>query len=308
MLRIAILAISLLAGGAAAWLAYSLIGSEEPPAAQEIAETVPTTAVLVAAAPVGRGDQLGPTNLQWRPWPEGAVGDGMILRENQPEAIDTYTGWVSRTPLLMGEPIRAERLAEGDGGLMSLMLTPGTRAVAVRISAESGAGGFIMPDDRVDILHTTVRDADGDGTSEPVSSTIISNVRVLAVDQVVEQGDSGARVAETATLQLTPDQVELLSSARNAGQVSLSLRPISDSGETASEGAASGKSRLSLSDAVPPEDRPAIGRQSAPPQTEQAEGPPDEEEAERPRRLLDVRIIGSGQVETIQVPDDDDGR
>lgn len=294
MLRIVIMVVALAAGGGAAWLAYSMIGEDGDPVAVERPDAIPTQEVLVAAAPTARGDELGPANLAWTAWPDSALGEGMILRADQPDALETHTGWIARSPLLSGEPLRIERLAEGRGGLMSLMVTPGMRAAALRVSAESGAGGFIMPNDRVDIIHTVTRDVDHDGDEEPVSTTIIRNVRVLAVDQIAEDGEAGAAVvAETATLELTLEQVELLTTASNSGRLSLALRSIADFGETEFGDIAYLEPHSgSAADRIPhPSDEQAAMAHT--------EGPDDlEAGSTKPVRIT---IIRSGQVETVQI-------
>lgn len=270
MIRIVILTVALLAGGGAAWLVYGAVsgGSADGPVAAAPAE-IATTAVLVAAAPINRGETLGPGNLEWQDWPEAVVSDGAIRRDTQPDAVEAYTDWTSRAGFLPGEPIRPERLVDGSGGLMSVLLSPGKRAVAMPISAESGAGGFVMPDDHVDLVHTVVVD------SEPISRTIISNVRVLAVDQMSETAEDGAaKVASTATLELTPEQVEALSNARNSGRLSLALRSVADFDEVVVEEVVA---------MVPEPPAPATD---------------DGEARQSPAR---IRIIGSGNVETLEV-------
>ena len=92
--------------------------------------------------------------------------------------------------------------------LLSNKITPGKRAAAVKISAENTAGGFILPGDRVDVIHTIMKPG---ATGQPainVSEIIISNVRVLAIDQTAVHTPEGAAIGKTATLELTPDDAE----------------------------------------------------------------------------------------------------
>ena len=288
MIRIVILIFALVAGGGAAWLAYSQLTAEDAAPVAEAPEPIPTRALLVASQAIIRGEKLGPGNLEWQDWPQAAVGEGVVVREQKPEAIEEYTGWTSRATFLPGEPIRPERLAEGHGGMMSVMLSQGMRAVAIPVSAESGAGGFVMPDDRVDLVHTIVRDADGDGVEEPVSRTIISNVRVLAVDQMAQtvEGEEGkAKVASTVTIELTPQQVEALSNARNSGQLSLALRSVADFDEQPTDDVAY------LEPRAPPQEVTADRIEAEP-------APPPEPEEQEP---ASIRIIGSGEIQTILV-------
>ena len=111
----------------------------------------------------------------------------------------------------------------------------GKRAVAVRISASSTAGGFVLPGDRVDIVKTFTQASGNDSPGENVSTTILTNVKVLAIDQTIgqENGESVV-VGKTATLELDPAQVELITSAEASGTLSLSLRSITDTDEVIS--------------------------------------------------------------------------
>ena len=282
MIRAAILTVALLAGGGAAWAAYTALTNTAGGPVAEAPEQIATAAVLAAAQPITRGEQLGPANLEWQDWPQAVVSDAAIRRETRPDAIDVYTGWTSRTDFLPGEPIRPEHLVEGSGGLMSVMLEPGMRAVSLPVSAETGAGGFVMPDDRVDLVHTVVTDTDGDGTAEPLSRTIIRNVRVLAVDQMSEQAEDGAaKVASTVTIELTPEQVEALSNARSSGGLSIALRSVADFDEVELENVTS-----------------LVSEQPKPAAAAAEDGGAEETAATVPAT---IRIIGSGNSETLEV-------
>jgi pilus assembly protein CpaB len=144
--------------------------------------------------------------------------------------------------------LRREHLARGDGGFLSLVLQPGTRAIGVKITDEKTAGGFILPNDRVDVLHTVIRDFDGDGTATGSTRTILTNVRVLAIGQTsfdteklaadttelsseIAPADNGTTLTgQTATLEVTTEQAEALLSAAASGQLSLALRASEDFG------------------------------------------------------------------------------
>lgn len=232
MLRLLIFAVALAAGGAAAWLALS-IEQEDTTIVAAPAPTVPTVEVLVATVALARGTRLTPEQLAWRRWPEEAVVEGFLRREERPDALQSFEDWIVRVPIWEGEPVRLDRLSEGTSGVMALILDPGMRAMALRVAAESSAGGFILPNDRIDLIHTIQTDADGDGDEEPISRTIIRNVKVLAVDQLADDADDrGAVVGDTVTIALTPEQVEFVEMARNSGRVSLSLRSVADYGDT----------------------------------------------------------------------------
>jgi pilus assembly protein CpaB len=232
--RIVVLAIALGAGGVALYLASS---SDAPPPPQ-VAE-VPTTDVLVAKADIALGQAIGPNEMQWQSWPSSAASANVISRNSQPEALTQLTGAIARSPFIAGEPIREPKLVRANGaGFMAAVLPSGMRAVSTEISPETGAGGFILPNDRVDVL-LSKRDKGPESGGEGVTSEIIlSNIRVLAIDQAPKEKDGqNTVVGKTATLELKPEQAELLARARQSGTLSLALRALADANapETPSE-------------------------------------------------------------------------
>lgn len=222
--RIAVLAIAIVAGGTAAML----VGGDEPPPPRVVEKQAPMSEVLVANSDINMGQVIEPGLLAWRPWPESGA-QGFITRSAQPEAIEELKGAIARQPFVAGEPLRMQKIVKADGsGFMSAILPPGMRAVATEISAETGAGGFILPNDRVDVILT--RKDDGGGDERYSSRTILTNVRVLAIDQrVSEQDGEKVVVGRTATLELMPRQTEVLALARQLGTLSLALRALVDS-------------------------------------------------------------------------------
>ena len=232
MFRILVLVGALAAGGVAAWLSFGLQPNAAP--APTIAVAEPTTEeVLVAAADLKQGAALTAQELRWQKWPADAVGPGYISRSAKPEAVEEFTGSVVRQAIFDGEPIREAKLS-GSAGYLAAMLQPGKRAVAVRVSAESSAGGFVLPNDHVDVLHT----GGGDGGR---SLTILTNIRVLAIDQNAvdsgpgnTEGDPAAgntALGKTATLELDPGQAEVIAGAQTTGSLSLALRATADNEE-----------------------------------------------------------------------------
>src|SRR5690242_19558339 len=138
---------------------------------------------------------------------------------------------IVRTPFVAGEPIREAKLVNSKGsGFMAAILPSGMRAISTEISAETGAGGFILPNDRVDVI-LTKREKAGEksGTDVVNSEIILSNVRVLAIDQAPKEKEGqNALVGKTVTLELKPDQAETLTRARQSGTLALALRSIAD--------------------------------------------------------------------------------
>ncbi len=226
VLRLMIFLLAAGAAGGAAWL--SMQGEPQPPAQLAVApEKVPTSEVLVAAGNITSGSVLAPENVRWEPWPKPNVNETFITRDKRPDAVSELGGTFVNTPFVAGEPIREARLAATNVNLLSNKLAPGKRAVAVKVTAESTAGGFILPGDRVDVIRTATRNgADGDPRSE--SQIIITNARVLAVDQTASQAAEGTVLGKTATLELTPREAEEIVSAEASGMLSLALRALAD--------------------------------------------------------------------------------
>jgi pilus assembly protein CpaB len=233
--RILVLGVALAAGGAAAFL----VGSDEEKKPEVVAapvEKFPTTDVLIAKSDIGMGTAISGQDLQWQAWPAATTGDSYITKKDKPNAIDELNGAITRAPFTAGEPIREAKLirANGAAGYMAAILPSGMRAVSTEISPETGAGGFILPNDRVDvILSKRPKDNDRGANASPTSETILTNVKVLAIDQTVEE-KNGQRVVvgKTATLEIAPRQAETLTQARQLGTLSLALRSLLDASKT----------------------------------------------------------------------------
>src|SRR5713226_609158 len=228
--RIVVLTIALSAGGVAAYLAR---GSDTKPALPvEPVVQLQTVDVLVAKADIGLGQSVTPDNLQWQTWPAATASNSFIRRGERPEAVKEIAGAIARSPFLVGEPIREQKLVKANGsGFMAAILPAGMRAVSTEISPETGAGGFILPNDRVDvILSKRDKNPDKSGSADIVNSEIIlANVRVLAIDQAPKEKDGqNVVVGKTVTLELKPEQAETLARARQTGTLALALRSIAD--------------------------------------------------------------------------------
>ena len=225
--QILVLAIALGAAG----LAVLLVGRSEPPPVEAPAP-MPTATVLVAKTDIALGQSLGPDQLDWVAWPVESARGEVIRQGERPNALTELTGAIARASFVAGEPIRDAKIIKSNGsGFLAAILPGGMRAVAVEISPETGAGGFILPNDRVDVIFTRrQRDSDRrDTPEEPPSETILNNVRVLAIDQSIEE-KNGQRVVigKTATLEVTALEGERLTQARQNGTLSLALRSLAD--------------------------------------------------------------------------------
>src|ERR1700716_1655709 len=227
--RIVVLTIALNAGGVAAYLAS---GSDNKSLQTEPVVQLRTADVLVARSDIGLGQSVAPEDLQWQTWPDATTSNSFIRRNERPDATTQIVGSIARAPFIAGEPIREPKLVKANGsGFMAAILPTGMRAISTEISPETGAGGFILPNDRVDvILSKREKNPDRAGTPDIVNSEIIlANVRVLAIDQAPKEKDGqNAVVGKTVTLELKPEQAETLSRARQSGTLTLALRSIAD--------------------------------------------------------------------------------
>ena len=227
--RIVVLTIAIGAGGIAAYLAS---GSDNKPAApaQPVAQ-LQTVDILVAKSDIGLGQSVKAEDLQWQTWPAGGASSNFISRASKADAVKEITGSIARTPFIAGEPIREQKLVRADGsGFMAAILPAGFRAISTEISPETGAGGFILPNDRVDVIMTKrEKNPDRAGPDVANAEIILTNIRVLAIDQAPKEKEgSNALVGKTVTLELKPEQAETLARSRQSGTLSLALRSIAD--------------------------------------------------------------------------------
>jgi pilus assembly protein CpaB len=230
--RLVVLGVALAAGGVAALLA----GRSDPPPAPVVAAPpvaqIDTVEILVARVDIGMGHVLAAEEIQWQVWPTAAASPNFIRKSDRPNAIEQITGSIARTPVVTGEPIREAKLIKASGsGFMAAILPSGMRAISTEISPETGAGGFILPNDHVDVILSR-RDKDAEkqsGVDVHTAETILTNIRVLAIDQTVEE-KNGQRVVvgKTATLELSPTQSEQLAVSRQLGSLTLALRSLID--------------------------------------------------------------------------------
>ena len=230
--RIILLVVALLAGGLAAFLAM------RGTAPQQVVVEGPTQVieekkarVLVAKAPIGVGQRITEDTIEWQDWPEFAVRPEYISEAVLPDAPTKMLDAVARFEFFPGEPIIDKKLVHSDQGYLSAVLTKGMRGVSVPVSADAAAGGFVLPNDRVDVVLSR----------GGVSQTILSNVKVLAIGtRLGETGTTGVKAnpedpkadvfqgGTIATLELTPAQGEVIINASKVGALSVVLRSIAD--------------------------------------------------------------------------------
>jgi pilus assembly protein CpaB len=264
----------LVAAVAAIGLAFVVRGAFAPKAPPPVAVTAPApppgkpmAQVLTARRDLPIGTRLATTDMGWTAWPVEALNPAFVTDGAAPIAagaeptggakvvksasdvaaqviggggpMSQFEGAIVREPMLTGEPIIQRKVVRGgEGGYLSVVLTPGRRAVAVPINVESGAGGFILPGDRVDVLQSrevnspsAAMTAIAAPKNSFVADTVLSNVRVLAIDQNIEAPKAAkSLVGATATLEVTPADAEMLMRAKSQGTLILSLRAYTDTG------------------------------------------------------------------------------
>ena len=228
--RLVVLGVALAAGGVAALLAS---GHHDAPPPAAPPPPLATVDVLVAKNDLERGHVIADGDVDWQTWPAASANPTFVKKTERPDAVHQFNSAIVRIPVASGEPIRDPAVVFAKGsGFLAAVLPKGMRAAAMEVSAENAAGGFILPDDHVDVVLTRHEKTQGAGGSSDrvVTDTIMHNIRVLAIDQAVEE-KAGQKVVvgKTATLELTPDQAETLQLARQQGTLTLALRSLIDS-------------------------------------------------------------------------------
>ncbi|MBR9651689.1 Flp pilus assembly protein CpaB [Thalassovita aquimarina] len=228
MLRSLIIVFALVCGGTAAILVKTVAPAGISSANAEGA--TPLVEILVAAGEVTEGTETKTENLTWAKWPETALSESYLVRTGTKGELKQYAGMIMRHTYGPGQPIRKESLSDSREGYLSALLTSGMRAVAIEVSAAQTAGGFILPNNRVDILLTTECNFGIACKHAMKTETILQNVRVLAIDQSGSQpnADSTVIIGKTATLELTPEDAETIVAAEASGSISLLLRSVDD--------------------------------------------------------------------------------
>lgn len=231
--RLIILSVAVAAAGGAGYVAKNMVA---PPPRIVVdsgpqAPAVSLQDVLVLSGDVAMGNALQ-NSIAWQSWPADGINPNFITKATAPDALEKLKGSIARVPMYAGEPVRRSKLIGEGQSFMSSILPSGMRAVATTISADTSAGGFILPNDFVDVIMTRRADANtGAGFS---TETILKNIRVLAIDQTIQEDEEGkkTRVGQTATLELTPKQAEIITVAQQmADRLTLALRAITDTQE-----------------------------------------------------------------------------
>jgi pilus assembly protein CpaB len=236
-LQVIVLGVSVVAFGGAYFVFNNYLGSQRKPQFIVEAPKMQTEKVLVAVQDIPMGSVLSDTMVVWQDWPKDSVSEQMFSKSIDPDLVADLKDTMSRDSFLRGEPLRRDKLVKaGQGGYMAAILPSGMRAVAIKIenSGDTSAGGFILPNDRVDVVRV-FRDEEATrakGSEVLAHQTVLSNVRVLAIGQnVQEENGKKVVVGGNATLELDPKQSEIVLYAQNTpgSHLNLVLRSLVDS-------------------------------------------------------------------------------
>ncbi|MEW6123210.1 MAG: Flp pilus assembly protein CpaB [Pseudomonadota bacterium] len=204
--------------------------------------------ILVAERPLAVGMRVAAADMRWQSVARDAVPAGALRKSDAPDAVQRFAGATVRQPMAKGDPIFAARLAQGSGGYLASTLVPGMRALAVNLdpSGARSVGGFIFPDDRVDVIVAKAEPARFGQRIDVDAKTLLTGVRVLAIGQQLSDGGGQKTLGgETATLEVTPQQAQELVEAMRLGSTNiwLSLRPVNEPVDAARQAAAFAASR-----------------------------------------------------------------
>jgi pilus assembly protein CpaB len=234
--RILFLLVAVIASGTTVVVGRMWLQSQRP--VTVVAEKSPEAKlpmVLVAKGNIPAGFFLRPENLKWEPWPEHGIAPSYVVDSKR--KLEDYVGAVVRVGLNDGEPVTDTRVVRpGERGFLAAVLTSGYRAITVNVTPSSGLAGLVFPGDRIDLVASFKvefegKEAGGNHAARFASETVETNLRVLAVDQRVDDQNKDIVVAKTATLEVTPKQAEVIALVAELGKFSLSLRSMAQEDE-----------------------------------------------------------------------------
>lgn len=227
--RVLLVVVALGIAGLTAFLVRNYLSNKEAQLAQsgEPEAKVSSVEVLVADRDLAAGTVVQPDAFRWQGWPGEDLHASYVARSSgfDPKEL---TGAVVKRAIAAGEPVGPTRFVKpSEAGFLASALTPGMRAVSIKLTPVSGAAGFVQPGNFVDLLLTRDLGTEGEGgPRRVVAETVLEKVRVLAIDQNVNDIEQVAKVGDTATLEVTPRQAELVVAAIDLGKLSLALRSL----------------------------------------------------------------------------------
>ncbi|MSP81448.1 MAG: Flp pilus assembly protein CpaB [Alphaproteobacteria bacterium] len=227
---IVLIVVALAISGLTVYLVRQLIQSSTDD--QVVAQMpVSETRILVALQDMPAGTIVKAEDLEWRAWPPDGMNPEYVVQSGEGGDFGDFPGSAVRRGIAVGEPVTATKVFKRtEAGFLAGALSPGMRAVSVSVNDVSGASGFILPGDRIDVILTqrlTEFDPQAESSIERnVAQTILEDIRVLAVDQTINDVDETAKKAETVTLEVTASQAETVSLAAEMGKITISLRSL----------------------------------------------------------------------------------
>lgn len=258
--RYIVLLVALVAAIGLAVLVRGMVSRDEAPVqtAEAAPPPTPMARVLVAKRDLPVGSRLGAADIGWQPWPIDGLNPAFITDGSAPAvpaetamekaaegaaaamealtgsaALDSMVGAIVKEEILVGEPIQNRKLVRGgEGGYLAVVLGPGMRAMGIPVTVESGAGGFILPGDRVDVIQSREIPSEDGGMPRRITGPVVRNVQVLAIDQATAASEeSNALIGAVATLEVSPEAADALTEAMALGQMQLALRSFADLGQ-----------------------------------------------------------------------------
>lgn len=231
--QLIVLVAAAIAAVAALFIIRGMTGAQRAAPQAEAGQPIAGEQVLVAARDIPQGAALAPSDLAVRLFPQESVNANFVRLSGQPSAQADYVGSVTRRAFVAGEPITASAVVNPEGrGFMAAQLQPGFRAVSIEIEPATAAGGYIQPNDHVDVIVThEVQVRDGAGSNEQMRSEIVlEDVRVLALGETTQPptaGDAPTQVAaRVAVLELSAEDARTLAMADQMGDITLALRGV----------------------------------------------------------------------------------
>ncbi len=209
---IAMLVVSLAMGGGALWLANNWL-KQQYGAATSPDEKVATVVVAAQMIPLGTPVEAKHIKLTSMP--------AELAPANSFTMLEEVVGQVAKVDIYSDDIMRAERLSKpGDGSVFASLITPEKRAVTIRVNDVVGVAGFLLPGNFVDVISSV----EMDNRKVVKTTTVLENIKVLAVDQTARTDDNKPVIVRAVTLEVTPSEAEKLMTETNRGSIQLALR------------------------------------------------------------------------------------
>lgn len=204
-------------------VARNWLSSQRAQPTVQVVREAPKTEVLVARTDLPAGSFVTEQNLRWQTWPDDNLPENYLVKGQVEQK--TFYGAVVRRSIPTGQPVIATLMVKpGDRSFLAAVLKPGYRAYSIKVNETSSIAGLVFPGDRVDLLLT--HKVDSNGTAIQVTETVMTNLRILAIDQALDNQTGQPRVGKTVTFEVTPKNAEVLAVADDLGRLTLSLRSL----------------------------------------------------------------------------------